>query len=270
VLAYTNTFDHLNVVQACAPRGIHIMVEKPLAVNFRHAIIMDSLVRKHSVWLLTNYETTWYETHHQLYQQAVEGEILGPIRKMVFHHGHQGPIEIGCGPAFTNWLCDPRLNGAGALMDFGCYGVNLSTWFTKGEPPRAVLAVTQQIKPDMYTAVDDEATIIIIWPDKQAIIQASWNWPYGRKDMALYGKEGSATADRRDLKDSSGSRNATLTPKRYLSDPYSYLFSVIRGEHVPAPYEPSSLENNLLTMKILSAALLSARQGQRISLTNND
>lgn len=37
VIVYEPIHDHLRVVEACAPRGIHVMVEKPLAVNNEHA-----------------------------------------------------------------------------------------------------------------------------------------------------------------------------------------------------------------------------------------
>ena len=51
------------------------------------------------------------------------------------HDGHQGPKEIGVPPEFLNWLTDPAQNGAGALYDFGCYGVDLMTWLMHGETP---------------------------------------------------------------------------------------------------------------------------------------
>ena len=94
-------------------------------------------------------------------------------------------------PEFLSWLTDPKLNGAGALFDFGCYGAGLMTWLMNGEKPLTVTAVTQQIKPEIYPKVDDEATIIITYPKAQAIIQASWNWPFDRKDMEVYGATGS-------------------------------------------------------------------------------
>src|SRR5258707_5081736 len=57
--------------------------------------------------------------------------------------------------------------------------------------PLSATAVTQQIKPDIYPHVDDEATIVLTYPRAQAILQASWNWPYSRKDMEVYGRTGS-------------------------------------------------------------------------------
>ena len=67
-------------------------------------------------------------------------------------------------PEFLAWLNDPKLNGGGALYDFGCYGADLMTWLMDGQRPISVTATTQQIKPDIYPRVDDEATIILTYP----------------------------------------------------------------------------------------------------------
>ena len=69
---------------------------------------------------------------------------------MVVHDGHQGPKEIGVPPEFLNWLTDPAQNGAGALYDFGCYGVDLMTWLMHGETPLTVTAVVNHDKPQIY------------------------------------------------------------------------------------------------------------------------
>src|SRR4030095_16097612 len=190
VVVFGSIYEHMAAVEACAPRRIHVMVEKPLAVSTEHAERMASLARQYGIYLLTNYETSWYPTTVKSFQLLNESMSIGPLKKAVFHHGHQGPKEINVGPEFFAWLTDPVQNGGGALIDFGCYGANLMTYLTKGERPLAVTAVTRQFKPEVYPKVDDEATIIVTYPSSQAIIQASWNWPYGRKDMELYGVSG--------------------------------------------------------------------------------
>src|SRR2546426_11576098 len=128
----------------------------------------------------------------------VQQKAIGEIRKVVIHDGHRGPKEIGVSPEFVAWLTDPKLNGAGALFDFGCYGADLVTWLMEGKRPETVTAVMQQIKPDVYPHVDDEATIILTYPKAQAILQASWNWPFDRKDMEVYGQTGYVITVRRD------------------------------------------------------------------------
>src|SRR5262249_55595093 len=67
VTAFGSTYDHLNVVQVCALRGIHVMVEKPLAVGLEHALKIEALAKKHSIHVLTNYETSWYPSTEAVY-----------------------------------------------------------------------------------------------------------------------------------------------------------------------------------------------------------
>ena len=99
------------------------------------------------------------------------------------------------GEEFSSWLLTEEQNGGGAIMGFGCYGANLVTWLMDGERPTSVTAATQVFKEAPYGAVDDEATIILTYPSAQAIIQVSWNWPFSRKDMSVYGTRGYVMAD---------------------------------------------------------------------------
>ena len=95
VAVFTNTFDHLEAVRLCAPRGIHVMVEKPLAISFEHATEMASLAKQYKIHLLTNFETSWYATTHHAHKVLKEGQ-LGDLLKLVVHDGHAGPKERGC------------------------------------------------------------------------------------------------------------------------------------------------------------------------------
>ncbi|MEM8908106.1 MAG: Gfo/Idh/MocA family oxidoreductase, partial [Bacteroidota bacterium] len=190
VTAFNTIYEHLEVVEYCAPRGIHVMVEKPLAVNLEHSQKMIELAKTHQIHLLTNYETSWYGSNYAAYRILHEEKKLGPLRRLVFHTGHPGPVEIGCNEEFLDWLTDPKWNGGGALTDFGCYGANLTTWLMKGVAPLTVSCITQQIKPQLYPKVEDDATILLTYPHAQVIIQASWNWSHNRKDMEVYGTQG--------------------------------------------------------------------------------
>src|SRR5271166_1109585 len=197
VLVYTSTYDHRAVVETCARQGVHVMMEKPLAVSYADAEAIAAAAQRGKIHVLVNYETTWYRSNHAAYELAQDG-TLGSVRKVVVHDGHRGPKEIGVQPEFLEWLTDPKLNGAGALFDFGCYGADLSTWLMKGERPQSVTAVTQTIKPDVYPKVDDEAVIVLKYPKAVTIVQASWNWPFDRKDIEVYGQNGYVVTVARD------------------------------------------------------------------------
>jgi hypothetical protein len=74
-----------------------------------------------------------------------------------------------------------------------------------------------------------------MYPKAQGIIQASWNWPFDRKDMEIYGQTGHL-----------------LVPRN------------VRREIKPSGL--SSLEVNMIVTEILDAARESARTGNRIEL----
>lgn len=275
VVAFGSVFDHLAVVEACAPRGIDVMVEKPLAVNMKHAKRMEELAKKHDIHLLTDYETSWYPTTAQSLKMVLEDDFVGSLRKVVIHDGHKGPKEIGCDKYFLRWLTDPVLNGGGALVDFGCYGANLMTALTEGEKPVSVTAVTRQFKPDIYPNVDDEATIIISYPESQCIIQASWNWPFNRKDMEIYGVTGYVKADNKnDMRIRSASikaetlKQVTVKDVEVYEDPFTYFSDVINGKIEVETFGLYSLENNVRVVEILDAARKSAKQGKTVFLNN--
>jgi predicted dehydrogenase len=277
VAAFGSIYEHLAVVQAAAPRGIHVMVEKPLAVSLEHAKKMRALAELHGIELLTNYETTWYPSNHAVKSIVDEGDI-GDVRKVVVNDGHRGPVKLGINEEFLDWLLDPELNGAGALFDFGCYGANLMTWIMDGIRPTSVTAVVQQLQPGNHPHVDDEATIILTYPTAQAVIQASWNWPIGRKDMAVYGLSGVAYADDRStlrIRMAEGydgfEEETEVLPERAppFHDPFAMFSAVIRGEAVVPADDLSSLDNNMLVMEILEAARESARSGRTIYLEAN-
>ena len=269
VAAFGSIYEHVEVVEAAAPRGVHVMVEKPLAVSVAHAQRMAELARRHGVHCLTNYETSWYATTHRAIAMVTAEDRIGALRKLVIHDGHRGPKEIGCRPEFLHWLTDPVQNGAGALVDFGCYGANLATRLMGG-PPVAVTAVARQFKPKLYPKVDDDATIIVDYPSAQAIIQASWNWAVSRKDVELYGERGYViAADGSTLKtragDTDGEEVAHLPPLPAPNDdPFVHLASVVRGKTKLAADDLAELDNNLIVVRILELAKRSAREGRRI------
>lgn len=272
VCAFGSIFEHLVVVEACAPRGIHVMVEKPLAVSEEHARRMADLARGAGIHLITNYETTWYASTYEAKRLVEQGE-LGPVRKVVVHDGHEGPVEIGCNAEFLAWLTDPVLNGGGAVVDFGCYGANLTTWLMGGAEPESVTAVLQTLKPAVYPRVDDEATIILTYPQAQGIVQGSWNWPIARKDMEVYGQQGyavavDATHMRVRLNEKVDELGYELPPAPVpVSDPFAYFVAVVRGVEIVTPGNLWSLENGLTVVRILDAARRSAREGRTVSLS---
>src|SRR5437867_13331840 len=99
VLAYTNTYDHLRVVEICARHGVPVMMEKPLAASSEDAHTIADSSRKGKIQVLVNYETSCYRSNHAAYD-LVHEKAIGDIRKVVVHDGHQGSKAITVQPGF--------------------------------------------------------------------------------------------------------------------------------------------------------------------------
>jgi predicted dehydrogenase len=141
-----------------------------------------------------------------------------------------------------------------------------------GRKPLSVTAITQQLKPDVYPKVDDEASILLTYTDCQAIIQASWNWPFDRKDTEVYGTNGILVADKTNkMRYVTGDRYGKegmidLNPLPHdVSNVFPYLAAVVQGRIKPK-MDLSSFEINQVVVEILSAARESAKTGKTVLL----
>jgi len=269
VLGYNEAAGHVGIVEVCAPLGIAVMVEKPLAATLEQAKRMEELANKYHTLVLTNYETTWYPSNWDIYNTVNAGTI-GSVRHMVAHDGHNGPKEIGCSEEFLAWLTDPVLNGAGALNDFGCYGADLMTWMMHGERPIAVTAIARHYKPEIYPKVEDDATVFVEYKNATGDIEGSWDWPFGIKDFEVFGETGYLHAldtshiVSRMREKIVGSKNVPPLASP-VNDPLVYLTAVL-SHQITGTNDQSSLNYNITVMEILDAAKRSIKEGKRIVL----
>ncbi|QQS07887.1 MAG: Gfo/Idh/MocA family oxidoreductase [Phycisphaerales bacterium] len=253
---------HRAAVEACAARGVHTLLEKPLAYSSEDAKAIQEAARAHKVLVLTNFETSWYASVREAKRLADSGEH-GTLRKMIFRHGHKGPKEIGCSAEFLAWLTDPTKNGGGAIVDFGCYGAVIATWMMDGTRPSSIKASATTLKPAAYPHVDDDATIVLTYPGKEtrvgatAVIEASWAWTHDNKEMDLYLDGWSLHAGKWDdlamRQENAGPTKVQPAAKpKNLENEWSYLKAVVRGECAVDPL--SSLEYNVVVAEILDEA----------------
>jgi predicted dehydrogenase len=271
VLVFTPPTAHRKVVEDCAPLGIHVMMEKPLATTYADALAIQHAAQAGKIHVLVDFETTWYASNTQAFNLLKSGD-LGPLVKAVFRDGHEGPVKIHVQPEFLSWLTDPKQGGDGALIDFGCYGANLMTWLMNDQAPQSVTAITKRMQPDLYPNVDDDAEIILNYSNAVAIVQGSWNWPLSIKQMDVYGRTGYAKAiDPREIEVRKEHENGKENPRNAAplappyDDPIHYLAAVLSGQ-IQEGDGPSSLKNNMVVTEILDAAWQSSQSGKTIPL----
>jgi len=262
----THTAAHEMAVEACAPRGVHVMVEKPLAITPAGAEQMTARARRHGVHLLTNYETSWYPSLRTA-KRLLDSGKLGRLLEARYLIGHQGPVQNKLPGEFLAWLLDPELNGGGAMADFACYGVVLTGWLI-GETPDSVSATTRTVRPDLYPRVEDDSEVSVSYPGGAKVtIRASWALEANAKACEFVTDAGVLRCPDRDrvVFDSHQSGPREIVPDPLdpeLTDAWTYLRSVVVGGG--AIDEMSATDANLGVVRVLAGARASAASGEPV------
>jgi predicted dehydrogenase len=262
VWAFTPTNRHVEVVRYCAPKGIHVIVEKPLAATFDEALEIRALARRHNILVMTNYGSTWQPLQYAV-KQALDSGAIGPVWRLHAVQGHGGPGDPKKS-SFAAWLADPVQNGGGALMNFGCY---LALWSLglKGMP-ESVYATAQHLKPEMFPNVEDNAVMTLNYKDGVAILEASWDLPPApRTGSEIYGLAGSIVGNTIRKSRTGSGDPLPLTPLPLeRAEPIAYMVSRIRDRQ---PLDgPSDLDLNVNVQEVLEGAKMSIRSGRAVSL----
>lgn len=265
VWAFTETNRHLEVVEYCAPRGIHVIVEKPLAATMKQALEIERLARRHNIHVLANYASTWQASNYAV-KSAVDSGAIGPIYRLRAVVGHGGPGDPKTS-SFVAWLADPVKNGGGALVDFGCYSILWSLWM-KGRP-ESVYASVLHLKPETYPKVEDNATLILNYKDGVSIFEGSWDLPpRAESGNEVYGRNGSIVMGRTPQLYKTGQRGPEslrvdpLPPER--ADAVSYMVNRLSTKQ---PLEGmTALGINIEVQEVLEAAKLSVKTGKAVKL----
>ena len=272
VIVTTANHLHLAILRACARRHIHYLTEKPMAATAADAREMERVASAAGIKLMVNYPTLWSSATQEAAARLKAGE-LGPIQKIIVEFGHQGPKEIGASKEFNAWLYDPKKNGAGALMDFACYGANWAMW-VKGRPQR-VFAYSLKLKSAQHNDVEDDAVVLLEYPDATAVLLPSWDWPYGKGQAEFYGPRGSflvmgdgllyqPAGKPPSIENPSGMPVPTppLPPEK--KDGIDYFLDCVRNNK---PIEgPVSAELNVAVNEIIDAAIESIRTDKAVAL----
>lgn len=265
VWAFTPTNEHVDVVRYCAPKGIHVIVEKPLAATLKEALEIQTLARKHRIHVMTNYGSTWQPAQYAI-RSAIESGQIGPVWRLHSVTGHNGPGDPKKS-SFAAWLADPVRNGGGVLMDFGCYMALWSLGIMG--MPQSVYATTQHMKPEMFPNVEDNAALVLNYKNGLAILEATWDMPPApRAGNEIYGMKGSIVGTT--IRKAGAPRGspgepvqiAPLPPER--SEPIAYMVDRLRsGQPLDGP---SALDINVAVQEILEAAKVSVRTGRAVPL----
>ena len=192
VFAFADNRTSAELGIRAARRGLHVMLEKPMASSFALADSLAAAGRRHGVQVMVNWLHNWNPKIRKAYDLVREGAV-GDVYKLRYCAGHAGPREIGCSPIFCDWLYDSSRNGVGALTDQGGYSATICRWFL-GYPRRVVAMGGRLTKTDITDL--DNVAILLRYERALGIAESSWSWVGGYPSTGpyVYGTEGSLVA----------------------------------------------------------------------------
>jgi len=268
VWAFVENNRHLEIAKACAPRHINLIFEKPLAANYAQAKEIKALAEKNGIRVMTNYQMAWWPANYVAKAAVDKGEI-GKVWRLHGIVGHGGPGSEGPrNKYFFEWLTDPEKNGAGALMDFGCYNALWSLWYLGR--PTAVYARVDHLRPERFPKVEDNADLVLTYPNGVGLFEGSWDLPRSYQDLELFGWGGSGDSgsiymehDKVELRKGKKSTELDLKPlPEEESEPIAYMVSRIKANQ---PIEGlTAIDINVDVIHIIDVAKESVRTGKAV------
>lgn len=279
------TAEHASYVERLAPRGLHILVEKPFAASVADARRMLAAMQDTGRRLAINWPLAWYRSHNTAKRLVDEGTI-GELIEVHFYDGNRGPLfhladkvevspeEVEAQKPNSWWY--KKAAGGGSLLDYLGYGVTLGAWFMNGEVPVEVTCVVDEI-PGIE--VDQHSITVCRYERGLSKFETRWGtfsdpWtqqPQPRCGFVLVGSNGTLSSYDYDDFVRIQTRAApalTQVPADTLPlgrrGPVEYMLARIDdGAPITGPLDPSLC---LIGQRIVDSAVLSAATKRTVAL----
>jgi len=258
-------------------KGISVINEKPMAINYADAKRMADTAKANNVHIITNWPVAWFPAFNYAKKLADDG-VVGKIMRVVYRSpATWGPYSYGNNPTPPpiEWLNKTwwyrKECGGGSILDYACYGTVLATHFF-GKKAIRVSGIAKQFGV-VGTSVEDYSAMILDFGDGVGLLEGSWS-TYNPAEIPtgpiIYGTDGVIVCDRHSdtVKIYKGNTHAPKPPvevidcsemNEYRGDLGRNIIDFMNGK---APLNPLlETEINLAVCATLDAGRRSAEQG---------
>jgi predicted dehydrogenase len=269
LIVSTPNYLHAPETIAALDAGVHVMVEKPMAMNAAEAEAMLAASRNTGVLLMVAHcwrfdpEVLW------LKEQVAQGRLGQIIRTKGYG------VHVNWGPG--GWFTQKKLAGGGALVDMGIHALDTARFLLGDPQPVSVYARIGTHYKDFD--VDDTGVIWVNW-DNGAVsyLESGWWQPHmdgPEASTQLYGTAGMGQVFPTRLLLSQPDQRESVTvdsgfppmrephcPQSMYDTQLAYFLECVRLGRVP---NPGGAEG-LLNMRVVDAAYQSAETGEVVKL----
>lgn len=263
----TPNFLHAPQAISALKAGVHVMVEKPMAMNAREAEKMMTASEKSGAKLMVAHCWRFDQDVNWLKKETPK---LGKIIRTKGYgvHAHWGP---------GGWFTQKEFAGGGAMADMGIHAIDTARFLLGDPKPVSVYAKLGTHYNDFD--VDDTGVIIVEWENgATSYIESGWWQPHADGPEAatqLYGTQGFGqlfptqlevpnVQERRVDLIKSGFKfpRKEHCPQSMYDAQMGYFIDCICNNKTPNPGAAEGLVN----MKVIDAAYKSAKTGKAVKI----
>ena len=263
----TPNYLHFPQTIAALNAGVHVLVEKPMAMNAQEAERMCEAAEKSGALLMVAH--CWRFDPDVLWLKEQSPKLGKIIRTKGYGvHTNWGP---------SGWFAQKEFAGGGAMADMGIHALDTARFLLDDPNPVKVYAKIGTYYKDLD--VDDTGVIIVEWENGAiSYFESGWWQPHTDGPEAatqLYGTRGFGQIfptrleipngqDRKiDVIDSGlPFPRQKHTPQSLYDSQLKYFVACIRNNEMPNPGGREGLVN----MKVVDAAYESARTGRVVEI----
>jgi len=177
--------EHLEAIERAAGAGLHLLVEKPLALTFEEALRVERAARRGEVAL-----TVVHNWHHapafRAAREALDGGAIGAPGEVEFVTERTEPAGGGA----QSWRLDAKIAGGGILVDHGWHQLYLARALLGGRDPQSVQAATERRRWKQWSVEDTAQVQVCYRGGARAVLRLTWAAPRRRTLVTIRGESG--------------------------------------------------------------------------------
>ena len=253
---------HREYTERAAKHGIHVLVEKPMAVTEDDCVAMTAACNNGGAKLMVAYRLHFEESNLRAVD-LVRRQKLGEPR--IFHSAFTMQVAEG------NVRLNPRQEGGGPLYDIGIYCINAARYIFGEEPTEVIGMAGTRSSDARFSGVEEQLVAALRFPDDRL---ASFSVSFGAASTGWYeivGTKGSLRLDpayeyrgerKQDVTIGDKTKRKKFKPCDQVAPEISYFSDCILNGKEP---EPSGVEG-LADVRIIRALYRSIDEGKPIKL----
>ena len=175
---------------ACAEKGLHLLIEKPLAVTNKEAWDIVNTAKENKVKLMVGCDRRFWP-QNQWAKKLIEEGVIGKVmmgRATMHEHVKFYQENI----AFTDFRLHPEIAGGSAVSDTGAHAIDLLIWLI-GSPVKRVIGIAdRRVLDERRWGKCDDTAVIMMEHENGALGYVSCNRfsPVVSQFTEIYGDEG--------------------------------------------------------------------------------